>query len=308
MSESATPKSDQLAATTTRLKDSGGAGKENDRHLIFRIIWYMVSFLLILALVAAFCSTLWEYSTRRYLKGFSDAVVPESSSTEEKVEAIVNWMMNGPARLRVGPYALPDRDPTDTLNYTALLQVCGTATNAFLNLANSSGVPVRRLLLVDKRGMTKHVVAEVLVEGRWIVVDPAFRLVPRGRSGELLTREDLASPDVLALATRNLPNYSAGYTYDLTVHIRLARIPLVGRFLWNILDHLFPSWQDSTTISLLLERRSFAAMVLAIASVMFLIVLRGCLRWYGEHRMGLRPVRIRQQMRRALHALLHASQ
>jgi putative ABC transport system permease protein len=52
---------------------------------------------------------------------------------------------HGPPRLRsgfVGP--AQDRDPTDTLNYDSLLRVCGTATNAFINLAVSGGLPARR--------------------------------------------------------------------------------------------------------------------------------------------------------------------
>ncbi len=80
----------------------------------------------------------WEYSTRRYLAGFSDAIVPATAPGDEKIQAILNWMAHGPARYPSMPSDLiPDRDPTDTLNYYALLQVCGTATNAFINLMRS---------------------------------------------------------------------------------------------------------------------------------------------------------------------------
>jgi hypothetical protein len=47
----------------------------------------------------------------------------------------------------------------NTLNYTALLRGCGTATNAFENLADSSGLSTRRLLLVNPYHSAKHVVA-----------------------------------------------------------------------------------------------------------------------------------------------------
>lgn len=282
--------------------------RTNYDHLIFRAAWYALNVLLFFSILLASYSILWEYSTRRYLKGFSDAVVPESSSAEGKVEAIVNWMANGPARQQVGPFvASPDRDPTDTLNYSSLLRVCGSATNAFINLANSAGVPARRLLLLDARRLTKHVVAEALVNGRWIIVDSAFRLIPRGRNGELLTRQDLADPAVLAAATRNIPNYSPDYTYNSTSHVRLGRIPFVGGVCRSILNRLLPGWEDSTTITLLLERRSFAATVLAIILVLLLILLRAGLRWCGESRMGIRPVRIRRQVRRALHAFVDTS-
>ena len=136
--------------------------------------------MLVVAILATIYSVVWEYSTRRYLKGFSDAIVPATAPGDEKVQAILNWMAHGPTRLPYGPSAAePDRDPTDTLNYDALLQVCGTATNAFINLADTGRLSVRRLLLVNSKMMTKHVVAEVLVEGRWIIVDPAYRIVLR---------------------------------------------------------------------------------------------------------------------------------
>lgn len=279
--------------------------RSSDGHPIFRALWYAGNLLLILSVLLAAYSAAWEYSTRRYLKGFSDAIVPSSSSAEEKVQSILNWMAHGPARREAGPeLSTPDRDPTDTLNYTSLLQVCGSATNAFINLADSTGLPARRLLLLDSHQMTKHVVAEVRIDGRWIVVDPAFRMIPRGADGRLLTRKELADPAVFSAATRGVPNYSPEYTYDRTAHIRMARIRYVGLPLHNILGRLLPGWDNSTALSLLLERESLATMILAIVLVSLLALLRAGLRWYGEKRLGLRPMRIREQFRRACYAFL----
>jgi hypothetical protein len=275
------------------------------RHLVFRAVWYAENLLLILSVLLAAYSAAWEYSTRRYLKGFSDAIVPESSSAQEKVEAILNWMAHGPSRQEADPaLSTPDRDPTDTLNYTSLLQVCGSATNAFINLADSTGLSARRLLLLDSRQLTKHVVAEVRIDGRWIVVDPAFRLMLRGAGGRLLTRKELADPAVFSAVTQGIPNYSPDYTYDRTAHIRMARIRFVGLPLRHVLGRLLPRWEDSTALSLLLERESLATMVLAILLVSFLALLHVVLRWYGEKRLRLRPIRFREQFRRACYAFL----
>ena len=41
------------------------------------------------------------------------------------------------------------REPEESLNYASLLKVCGSATNAFVNLANAGGLPARRLLLMS---------------------------------------------------------------------------------------------------------------------------------------------------------------
>jgi hypothetical protein len=274
-------------------------------HQAYRAAWYLVNALLIVAIGAAVYSVGWEFSTRRYLKGFSDAIVPVSANPIDKIQAILTWMAHGPARQSAGPDgSTPDRDPTETLNYNALLQVCGSATNAFINLADSSGIEARRLLLLDSRRLAKHVSAEVLVDGRWIVVDPAFRVILRGTDGKLLTREQLKDPAIFAAATRNIAGYDSNYNYDLTVHIRVSRVRLVGRPLRAVLDTVLPGWEDSVTVSLLAERESFAFMLVSICLVVFLVLLRVSLRWYGEKRLGVHTLRMREQIRRAFGAFV----
>ena len=146
-------------------------------HPFFRAAWSVTNLLLAASLVALIYGAAWEYSTRRYLKGFADAVVPITAAPEQKIEAILEWMRSGPRRASIAnPNAVDGRDPQTTLNYRQLLSVCGTATNAFINLAISSDLRVRRLLLLTPSQTTKHVVAEVLVDGRWVIVDPAFRV------------------------------------------------------------------------------------------------------------------------------------
>ena len=117
---------------------------------IFRAVSLFVNVLLISSVLLTLFGLGWEYSTRWYLSGFSNAVLPYSSSPEKKVAAILAWMERGPAR-ETEYYSddAEDRDPVDTLNYKELLNVCGTATNAFVNLASAGGIEARRLLLLD---------------------------------------------------------------------------------------------------------------------------------------------------------------
>jgi hypothetical protein len=273
------------------------------RLRLFHAAWYTANAFLVIAILIATYSIVWEYSTREYLKGFSDAIVPDSSPSLDKIQAILQWMSRGPARLEDVPAGdSPDRDPTDTLNYTSLLRVCGSATNAFVNLADSAGLEARRLLLLDSHRVTKHVVAEVLVGGRWIVVDPAFRTILRGSNGRFLTRQDLMDPAVFADATHNIQGYNPDYTFVRAAHVRLARLGGIGLLVRRILNRFLPGWDDSTAVSLLLERESLAAMVIAIALVFFLAILCVALRLYGERFLGFRPIRIREQARRAFQA------
>jgi len=259
-----------------------------ETHSVFRAVWIATSALLLLAIAATAYSVAWEYSTRRYVKGFSDAIVPSAATPEEKIDAILRWMSNGPARLDNGPEG-SIRDPTETLNYGSLLKVCGTATNAFVNLADSAGLSSRRLLLLDANRRTMHVVAEVLVDGRWIVVDPAFRTVLRDSAGHTLTRKDLTNRAVFVAATGGIAGYDPSYTYDRTQHVRMARLGGAGSFLRVALGRLAPGWEDSVTASLVLERESLATMMGAVLLMMALVLLRIFLRWYGVRRLGVHP-------------------
>lgn len=274
-------------------------------HPFYRAVWYTVNGLLVLAIVLALYSIGWEYSTRRYLKGFSDAIIPVAAPPEEKIQAILRWMSHGPTRGTAGPDGLvPDRDPTETLNYHALLQVCGTATNAFINLADSGGLVPRRLLLLDSQRLAKHVAAEVLVDGRWIVVDPSFRVILRGSDGKMLTREQLKDPVILAAATGNIHDYNPSYSYDLTAHVRLGRLRFIGLPIRSIFNGVLPGWEDSPMVSLLAERESFAVLLMSICLVLLLALLRISLRWYGENRLGVHTLRMREQIRRAFGAFM----
>jgi len=49
-----------------------------------------------------------------------------------------------------------------------------------------------------------------------------------------------------------------------------------------MLHFLLPTWEDSATVSLILERESLAAMIAAIAITLFFVLVRILLRWYGE--------------------------
>jgi hypothetical protein len=272
---------------------------------LFATAWIGVNVLLVAACFFTIYSVGWELSTQRYLKGFSDAIVPATAPGEEKIQAILAWMVYGPTRLPYSPSTLNhDRDPTDTLNYDALLRVCGTATNAFINLANSGGLPVRRLLLLDSHQATKHVVAEVLVDGRWIVVDPAYRSVFRDAAGQTVTREELLSPATFGAVIQRIPHYPADYSFENTVHVRLAGLSLVGKPLRAVLNRLLPGWENSSIVTLLVERESFAAVLASTLFLVFTLLLRVSIRWYGELRLSIQSSRFRERILRAGSAFL----
>jgi hypothetical protein len=269
-------------------------------HRAFRAIWWSSNLLLAAALALMLYSWQREYSVRWYLDGFSDAIVPNSLPADQKVTAILDWMRAGPSRVTAtDPEAFSKRDPEMTLTYKQLLNVCGTATNAFLNLARSSDLRVRRLLLLSPERTTKHVVAEVLISERWIIVDPTYRVIMKDAQGRYLTRSDLKNPAVFSEAISFIPNYPREYNFDQFAHVRLARLPLEGLHLRRFLDWVYPGWDEAVDWSLLLERESFFYLVLSGAATLFFLLVRAVLAWYADSRLRIPRFHLRQNFLRA---------
>jgi hypothetical protein len=274
------------------------------RLRLFRISWWTVNLLVAFSIASLLYAGVWEFSVRRYLDGFSDSIVPNSAPPVQKVEAILRWMRAGANReVAADPEALDVRDPEITLVYQQLLAVCGSATNAFLNLARSSDLQVRRLLLLGPDRRAKHVVAEVLIDGRWVIVDPAYRTLMRNKKGMLLTRSELRDPATLAEATSAIPNYPREYTYKNIAHVRVARVPLEGLRLRRFLERVYPGWDEAFDWSLLLERESAAALSLAVFSTCIFLVMRFTLGWYADRRLRVSRTHLREKVLRAGAAL-----
>lgn len=284
---------------------SGVVSLNWNNHRLFRFVWRASNLLLAASLLFAAYAIAREFSVRWYLDGFSDAVVPVAATPEQKVQYILDWMRTGPPRaVAADPRGLALRDPETTLNYQQLLSVCGTATNAFLNLARSSGLQTRRLLLLTPQRTTKHVVAEVLIEDRWIIVDPTFRIIMRDAQDRMLTRSDLKDPVLFAQVTGKIPDYPKEYNYQSFAHVRLARLPLEGFHVRRLLDSVYPRWEEAIDWSLLLERESFLALCLSLLVNALLLVWRFSLGWYADHRLKIPRVRLRQKTARAGAAFL----
>jgi hypothetical protein len=268
-------------------------------RLLFRSVWWLSNVLLTVAFLATVYSGVWEFSTREYLKGFSDAIVPEAAEPRQKAEAILAWIRNGPPRLEAGTASLSPRDPQNTLNYRQLLAVCGSATNAYLNLARSAGLNSRRLLLLSPNRTANHVVAEIELDGKWVVVDPAFRAFMKDSEGNLLTRKDLQNPELLRQATSGLPGYLPEYTYERPVHVRLSALPFHMGWLRELLDKTFPIWDDYVDWGLLLERRSFMYLFISVNVLIFFMIVRVFLGWFADHRLMIPRFHLRTNLLRA---------
>lgn len=270
----------------------------------FNVLWSGINILLLVSSAFLLYGIGWEYSTRSYLRGFADAVVPVQAAPQQKVESILAWMAHGPARNNDDAEWLAQRDPEETLNYEQLLRVCGTATNAFVNLAVSSGLTARRLLLLDPDRNAKHVAAEVWLDGRWAVVDPVFHVLFRDARGQFLTKEQLRDPLTFRQATQNIPHYPPSYSYEQTAIVRLRRIPLIGPMLRPALNAVLPGWEIDFNWTLLLERESFAMALISALAFCCFAMARFLLARHCDRRLGFPRQRLRSRFLRAGAALL----
>jgi len=269
-------------------------------HRIFRLIWWTTNALLALSVVAIYFTGEWEQSVRDYLQGFSDAIIPEASTPRQRVDAILTWMSVGPARYEArDPSALSPHDPTDTLNYRQLLEVCGSATNAFLNLSRSAGLESRRLLLLSPDHTAKHVVAEVKLDGRWVIVDATYRVILQDAQGKPLTRKELQDPRIFQEAIGRIPGYLPLYSYERYAHVRVAALHFLGSKLGLILERLYPAWDESVEWSLLLERRSFLCLFVSASLLVFSLLMRFLLAWLADHRLRIPRHHLRTSLRHA---------
>src|SRR5260221_3498379 len=88
---------------------------EENRHLLFRAMWWATNLLFCVAVAALIYSSFREYAVRLYLDGFSDAIVPNNAPAEAKVEALLKWMRDGSTRLPGNePKGLSLREPEVT--------------------------------------------------------------------------------------------------------------------------------------------------------------------------------------------------
>lgn len=158
---------------------------------------------------------------------------------------------------------------------------------------------VRRLLLLTPQNKTKHVVAEVLLDDRWIIVDPTYRVIMRDAQGQMLTRSDLRNPSIFAEATSKIEGYPPEYSYEAFVHVRLAALPLRGSHLHRLLDSVYPGWDQVIDWSLLLERESFFILCTSLASTALLLIWRFVLGLYADKKLGVQRVSLRQKAWRA---------
>jgi len=276
-------------------------------HNLLACTRYLSRVLILAGAALFFYGSAWNYATRRYLEGFADAIVPLNGTPEQKSEALLEWLRHTPGRRGGLADQSSPRDPVGVVQDGRLLKVCGSASNAFINLSEAAGLKTRRLLLLDAFGGSKHVVVEVAWGDRWAVVDPSFRAVFRDRSGRPLTKEELHDPEIFQNAISRIPDYNPEYTFERTVHLHLTRIPLLGTFLRRALDLLFPRWEEMANWGYLPEHPSLWPIVISLPLFLLGIVIGVIAGRYNRNQLDAETGGLRELPVETSRVFLHRS-
>jgi hypothetical protein len=125
----------------------------------------------------------------RFFRNTAHRLVAETSTDSERLSALMTWTHEN-----VRPqYAAPERVVADT--FVDIVRrghgYCDQTAHVFATLAHFAGYDVRLLFLRRPDGVSPHTVAEVLVDDRWVIVDPWLGVLFRERSGRLAGRGEL---------------------------------------------------------------------------------------------------------------------
>lgn len=261
--------------------------------------------MVVVAVVLLVYGLVWNFSQRRYLKGLADAIIPLEGSSEERTEALLWWFRHEPQRLVLSIQGAENlRDPVIIVQNERLLKMCGSASNAFINLGDAVGLKTRRLLLLGPSGTAKHVVAEVQWGDRWVVVDPQLGRVFRDRSGRGLSKGELRDPEVFKDAISRMPSYLPDCTFDHAVHIRWERIPVVGRSLRSALNRHSPGWAEAIDWAYLAENPSMWPILISIPLLLLAFFLHFILDRHYRRTLEIERVRLRERLANATRVFL----
>jgi hypothetical protein len=165
---------------------------------------------------------------------------------------------------------------------------CGAKVGLLAELARRAGLPARQLRLCDADGVTRHVVCEVRLDGRWCVFDPMVGLDFRRADGELATAVELQDPVLLASNARRVPAYDLRrwqFTHPGRLHFEKA--PLIGAAMRRLAARLTGIPADELARPWPLEQPRLVAAGSAAALALLLLSAAGLLRRRSRARVAV---------------------
>jgi hypothetical protein len=109
---------------------------------------------------------------------------------------------------------------------------CGSKVWLLCFLAGRAGLQARELRLCDRGHAARHVLCEIMIDGRWAVFDPTADLDFRRSDGEFATAEELRDPRLLAANAARVSGYDARrWRFDYAERLHFEKLPVIGAWL-----------------------------------------------------------------------------
>ncbi len=248
-------------------------------HPLFRAVWYTGNILLISRSVAGrVFGRLGVFDPQILERVFRCRRSRFSHPPKAKVEAILRWMSQGPARPagRSGSFFTRPRSNRYFQLHVAVAKFAvrrqmPSSTSLIARDAGPAPVAPRFPANDEARGGRGL--------DRW-ALDCRRSGISHDAARQPMAASDARATERSAVFLRRDPRRSAvttDYTYDRTVHVRLSRLGLMAPPLRSALNLISPRLGRFHTLSLLMERESLATMVVALIFVFFSVFFAwGC--------------------------------
>jgi transglutaminase superfamily protein len=232
----------------------------------------------VLAISSLLC--LWQLALftvdSSFVDGICAVVARPESPPEQRAMQLFRWVNSYDDEELSSSAATPPRGlltPRAMIEHRAYFRAnCGSKAWLLAILARHAGLQARELRLCDARHEARHVVCEVLIGSRWLVLDPTVDLDFRRRDGQLATAAELRDPALLAVNARRADYYDLQrWQFTHAERLHFEKVPLVGGLLRRLAARLSGRPAEELTIPPALEQpRLVAAGSLALLALLAL--------------------------------------
>jgi hypothetical protein len=199
-----------------------------------------------------------------FVDGICAVVARPDLPAEQRTLQLFRWVNTYDDDAMPSSAATPPRGlltPRAMIEHRAYFRAnCGSKAWLLAILARHAGLQARELRLCDAHHLARHVVCEILVGNRWVVLDPTVDLDFRRRDGQLATADELRDPVLLAINARRAEYYDRQlWQFTHAERLHFEKVPLVGGLLRRLASRLTGRPAEEIAVPAALEQPRLVA-------------------------------------------------
>ena len=162
---------------------------------------------------------------RHIVKDLAKNITRNDTTDLEKAQSLVKWTFLHVRSQSAGPNTVIQDD------FLGILRrgwgFCDQKAHIYATLATQVGIPSRQLQLFKVNYESPHTLSESYINGKWIVIDSWRGFIPLDKSGNPVTKEELASSDLIeyfkGMQSKDFLNAKIYKTYPYTSNLNIVR-------------------------------------------------------------------------------------